>query len=233
MKRILLCLLLALAVSNLAAVDLVPKAAQDRGKSAVLVSRSLTRPMSSLGADSSYAANHRCKIKLTDPYFGYKSDDEYFGYFTASIFFRCVSARYERIHDGAPVRYDEASNQWVRDITKIEGYPSNEMFDEYPKIAKNSAELIDKTTHFYPLKNVNSTGYAYTFDGVVGKEFARTLRYCLIHDVQALCGEYVVGNANTKKNSGMTPYVLSVLRSIEFIEDESPPTSVDAQASPQ
>lgn len=230
MKRLICALIATLLTSTLAAATLVPKAAREPGKSQKSAPRILLKQM--YAADSKHGSTHPCHIRFVDPYFGHDSNTEYFNRFPTAIYFQCLDARDTNIHNGAATRYDPLSTSWVKDITKMNQYPDMETFNEYPSVAASSVAALENTTHFYALKNINSDGYAFTFDGVVGNSFARTLRYCLLHKTNAMCGEFPVGEANKKPTAGMTLYWITVLRSVEFIDDDIPSVN-PTDANPQ
>ncbi|NMG74729.1 hypothetical protein [Aromatoleum diolicum] len=76
----------------------------------------------------------------------------------------------------------------------------------------------------YEVKTPNASGWAHTTDdtAVAEERAERRLRYCIYHDERAICGGSTVGNLLTitrHPQADRTPYVLEILRSIEFLDD--------------
>lgn len=79
----------------------------------------------------------------------------------------------------------------------------------------------------YEIKTPNASGWAHTTDdtAVAEERAERRLRYCIFHDERAICGGSTVGNLLTISRHPLadrTPYVLKILRSIEFLDDAPP-----------
>jgi hypothetical protein len=89
---------------------------------------------------------------------------------------------------------------------------------------------IDESIHVHALNNVNAQGFAYTVDDWTGEETTRTrrLRYCLFHAKVALCGRSDVAILIDGPKGDLTPYVLLILRSIEFMPDAPPAAAAPA-----
>ena len=80
---------------------------------------------------------------------------------------------------------------------------------------------------FYQIKFVQSNGWVVTYDDTFGDERfrQRTLSYCIVRLEKAICGESKVGYLESiKKNrkADLTPYVLKILKSMNFLEDIAP-----------
>ena len=81
---------------------------------------------------------------------------------------------------------------------------------------------------FYELTAKNSRGWAVAVDDIIGDERLRQRRlsYCLIREPKAICGGGDMGylrDFRRHKDADLTPRMLDLLRSIEFLED-APPT---------
>jgi hypothetical protein len=81
---------------------------------------------------------------------------------------------------------------------------------------------------FYELTAKNSRGWAVAVDDISGDERfrQRKLSYCLIRELKAICGGGDMGylrDFRRHKDADLTPRMLDLLRSIEFLED-APPT---------
>jgi hypothetical protein len=102
-----------------------------------------------------------------------------------------------RRHGGT---YDTAKKRWV---AYYEG---------------SDRELLSPVTRFYPLRAVNSTGFARTTDEVLGdpRQRVRFFSYCLFHDTQAICGDGQVMRLSEPKGD-LLPYVLDILRTVDFV----------------
>ena len=77
-----------------------------------------------------------------------------------------------------------------------------------------------KVTKIYPIQALNSQGFVVTEDDLIGEEWRRdrNMHFCLLRPPKALCGDAPVMRLNDPK-SNVLPYVLQILRSIEFIDD--------------
>lgn len=136
--------------------------------------------------------------------------------------FICHEADPEELTIGRPVRFDNAAQQWVRDMQKFFDYQG------VPIDAKWREDQL-RAVRFYELRAVNSYGFAYTHDDVVGDEAARRrqLNYCLFRAAQAICGDTEVGNLNDirrNRKNDLTSYALQILRSVEFLDDAPAPS---------
>ena len=125
----------------------------------------------------------------------------------------------------APVRYDHTEKRWIAD---------------YKNWMKSANPTTQERLHFtkgmkvYSVKSKNGQGYAYTHNQLTGdeKHRPRYLSYCLFHDTKALCGGGEVGLISDGPKGDLTPYVLQILRSIEFLPDP-PPAAVGAPQFPE
>lgn len=123
-----------------------------------------------------------------------------------------------------PVRYDENQKQWVRDLSV-----ALKSWDSGGGLRPDEVFAIDESIRVHALKNINSQGFAYTVDDWTGEETTRTrrLRYCLFRGRVALCGRGDVAILIDGPKGDLTPYVLEILRSVEFLPD-APPASAAA-----
>ena len=128
-----------------------------------------------------------------------------------------------------PVRYDEQSKRWKRDMQRF--------FDAQVSFEPDTKKRYDKATHFFELTAKNSQGFAFTQDDLIGEERGRRrmLRYCLFHPPKVLCGDGEMGYVQDIKRhpkNDLTSYALKILRSIEFLDESaSAPGSAASQAS--
>lgn len=141
----------------------------------------------------------------------------------------CYDVRVANVMADAPVRYDENQRQWVRYLGKeLRRWDMGDGLDPATVLA------LDQSIRVYPLNNVNSQGFAYTADDWTGDEAKRSRRlsYCLFRANIAICtaGRVVAVLADGPKGD-LTPYVLQILRSIEFLPDE-PPANTSASSAP-
>lgn len=137
----------------------------------------------------------------------------------------CYDARTANVMSDAPVRYDAKQSQWVR-------YIGNELmqWDMGNGLAPETVKSIDESVRVYALDNVNSRGFAYTIDDWTGEEKTRMrrLKYCLFLGEAALWGRGDMGALADGPKGDLTPYVLQILRSIEFLPDASPAPAASA-----
>jgi len=140
----------------------------------------------------------------------------------------CYDTTTASVLEDAPVRYDREQKQWVRDLGR-----ELRRWDLGGGLSPATVRAIDESLRVYPLNNVNSQGFAYTVDDWTGDEAqrARLLSYCLLRANIAVCASgRVVATLTDGPKGDLTPYVLEILRSIEFLPDEAPATSQSAPA---
>lgn len=84
-----------------------------------------------------------------------------------------------------------------------------------------SYKKLDKASDVYTIQAKNSSGFVYTEDDLTDYKWLRkrTMHFCLLHPPKALCGEGTIMQPNDPK-SNVLPYLLDILRSIEFIADK-------------
>ena len=102
-------------------------------------------------------------------------------------------------------RFDSASQAWK------------------PNLDPEEEKQLKGAFHFYPLQAANRSGWAVTVNDINGDESTRhrTLHYCLINPPKAICGHGDVGYLKDGRKGDLTDYALKILRSIEFLPDES------------
>ncbi|MFL9927649.1 hypothetical protein PQR62_25510 [Herbaspirillum lusitanum] len=115
----------------------------------------------------------------------------------------CVDVDNGRVNNGW-ARFDEYKNRW-------EAYFSGDDEDR---------RLLAPVTKVYQIQAINSRGYVITIDQTYGAPESRdrNMHFCLLRPPKALCGEAPVMRLNTPQNNAL-PYVLEVLKSVEFIDD--------------
>lgn len=93
------------------------------------------------------------------------------------------------------------------------------------------ARLQEGTLQFYEFQTKDASGVAVTVDQTKGdiqdyNNRRRILYSCLVHLPVTVCGSSTMGYLHRIRQipqADLTPYVLSILRSIEFLKDEPPP----------
>jgi hypothetical protein len=207
-----------LASSCTFAADHPPKIFQDKGKKSLHLEREfLTR--SPVGTGLGYSIS--CHAKLLDSFFGYLDDAQFF---TRKLPFNLVCyASNDSIVGGGAISRDAKSGKWVRNVSKLVKSSGVDWTSEEIREQEMAIRV-------YSLKIVNAEGYAYTIDDLTGdeKERRRLLRYCLIRPPKALCGQGEMGYLKDGPKADLTEYALRILRSIEFLEDETSLSVVDA-----
>ncbi|UVE68538.1 hypothetical protein L2Y90_17325 [Burkholderia pyrrocinia] len=85
--------------------------------------------------------------------------------------------------------------------------------------SKRDAKLLDKFTKVYNLEAVNGNGFYLIQDDRDGDptQRERYLSFCIFHEAMAVCGGEPVMYLNDP-NGDLLPYVLEVLRSVEFVD---------------
>lgn len=126
----------------------------------------------------------------------------------------CYNIDDGRVNDGW-AKFNEQKKQWKLHFSGDE--------EERKYYGNNGAKI-------YQIRALNSQGYVVTNDDLIGEEWRRdrNMHFCLLHPPKALCGDAPVMRLNDPK-SNVLPYVLQILRSIEFIDDAGPEKSVGAE----
>jgi hypothetical protein len=130
-----------------------------------------------------------------------------------SIDFTCYHSSYaEFLYKMA--QFDNKAKRWILN--------SHKDYDAYrsPEANFNLHQIKTKTGH----------GWLATHDETYGEENSRirNLVYCVFHDERAICGSSNVGYLESIRSNPIadrTPYVLRMVKSIEFLEDVLPPPS--------
>lgn len=123
------------------------------------------------------------------------------------IGFTCYSKNSERAKDDL-ITWGETAERW---IPNPDGWPL------HPEMRFT----------IYGVETPNANGWAHTTDDTAIEETRaeRRLRYCIYHGDRAICGGSTVGGLTTinrHPQADRTPYVLKILRSIQFLEDAPP-----------
>jgi hypothetical protein len=200
----------------------VPLPLKDTGKRTVEIVRIVKIP--DFGKDRPSGAVP-CRFKFTDPFFGYLSDEWYYSRSKIPFGFMCYNATdpdpsKPNLADGFSVNFDMKAKRWVSDRSRFEAHLRAQGMDE--EWVKKYADA----DHFYELTTKTAKGFAMTRDHVIGDESRRErhLHYCLIREPKAICGQGVMGTLDDIKKrpkTDLTPYALQILRTIEFVDDES------------
>lgn len=211
--RLILVSLACLGAGMVVAAAPPPRKLTDKGKVTKSVERVYDVPHERPGGTYS---GMTCKVRFRDRFFGYLSNDEYGRQGKEPVSMQCFDAMEANLSADAPVRFDSARNEWVRDIEKeIQRWGGRDQLD------MQEVQAIKNSIRVHPLKDGNSKGYAYTVEPWTGDESARTrtLDYCLFHAAIALCGHGSVGRLQDGRKADLTPYVLDILQSVEFLTD--------------
>jgi len=218
-------LLCALVAGAAYAKDLPPLEFRDKGKKYIPKFREFSfRDYTDIRMSNTVP----CKIRYLDPYFGYLDDDAYYRAGKMPIQSACYNANNEDLSNHHPVSFDKESGTWVRDIERY-------LMATRGEITGKDYVKLKYSLHFYPLKAINSIGFAYTLDDLEqAKPFrTRNLSYCLFRGNIGLCGVAPeLGLLKDGERGDLTPYVLQLLRSIEFL-DERPSPSAQPPSEPK
>jgi hypothetical protein len=127
-----------------------------------------------------------------------------------SIDFTCYHSSYaEFIYK--MVRFDNKIHRWILN--------SHNDYDAY--------RLPEANFRIRQIKTKTGYGWLATHDETYGEKNSRirNLVYCVFHDERAICGSSDVGYPETIRHNPIadrTPYVLRMVKSIEFLEDVPP-----------
>ena len=129
------------------------------------------------------------------------------------ISFECKPADAEDVASGTSGVFLDQDGKWKAD---------------YAWMKEKNYDLPSKAMHYtvFNIDAVNASGYGVTTDATDGDERWRTrfLDACLLHPPVALCAYGEVMRLQDPKGN-LLPYVLNVLKSIEFIDDPAQPAS--------
>jgi len=152
-----------------------------------------------------------CSIRMADPYGGRLTETGYdliglpyrkTGLEVLSLFFKCLrSDDQEHIKYTVSATYEEQKDQWIPDVSWL-----------------TSEE--QRATRIFPLHGVDSAGVGMTRDAINGDEEARdrAFAFCLRHPPVMLCGSTSQIARPYYNKTGLMPYALAIIKSIEFID---------------
>jgi hypothetical protein len=153
-----------------------------------------------------------CPITIKDPYHGRLTETRYVtdhfyttGRRRGELFLQleCIrSEDVEKIRHILSARYNERRQRWERDVDGL-------------------LPVEKQATHNFPVKSINSEGFAVTFDAINGdpKSRARAFAFCLRRPPVMLCGSSTQISRPYYKESDLLPFALTLIRSISFIDD--------------
>ncbi|MFM0340884.1 hypothetical protein [Paraburkholderia fungorum] len=175
---------------------------------------------------------NNCPIRLTDPYGGDLTATRYVvrdplyresGLGEMFIQFVCLrSDDAETVRRIVFAKYDKQLERWEPDFSAL---------------SSRDLALVKPVTRRFALRATNSSGVGVTQDAINGDPETRdrSLGFCLRHPPVVLCGSVAAVARPYYSKVGLMPYVLTLLRSIEFVgegnsetlPDRSPPTQRD------
>jgi hypothetical protein len=199
----------------------IPPQLREKGMKSVSVRRTLSFPDLSQYSPGTVA----CTISFSDFYFGYLRDEKFYRLNKWPFSSACYKATdpdpsKPNLADGLSVNFDVNANRWVKDRSRFEAHLRAQGMEE--EWVKKYADA----DRFYELATQTAKGFAMTRDDVIGDESRRErhLHYCLIREPKAICGQGVMGTLKDIKKrpkTDLTPYALQILRTVEFVDDDS------------
>jgi len=157
-----------------------------------------------------------CPITFEDPYDGRVTNSRYV---TDNIYkpgnhggelyleFKCISSGdTDQIKHTLSARYNERLQKWTQDVDGL-------------------LPIEKLTTRNFPVKAVNSDGFAVTYDAINGdpKTRSRAFAFCLRRPPVLLCGSTPDIARPSYRQSDLLPFALKLVRSIEFSDSPSVP----------
>ena len=150
---------------------------------------------------------------------------------SARIYFDtvCVDKDSPKSYHPLLSRYNAETDTWVKDASQI----FSEIKEQFG--AKEAKEAVSKT-QVYDVKASNAHGWAETYEesedemAKFGRTAMRWMKFCVYHADKTFCGGGIVGIAGGNPKDELTPHVLEILRTIEFIDD-APDSSEPAPAT--
>lgn len=169
---------------------------------------------------------HSCPIRIIDPYGGRLDEGGYdvdrlphqktgIGDFTLSL--ECLDLNDANlIGPYVLARYSEAQKKWVAD---------------YSVLSARDRALLEPVTKRFLLNSVNSSGIGATQDAINGDPAtrSRSLGFCLRHPPLMLCGNVPTVAIPYRDKTGVMPYALKIIRSIEFVDPPAATSPPDNQ----
>jgi hypothetical protein len=157
-----------------------------------------------------------CPIRITDPFGGKLTESSYeltglpykkTNVEVLSLYLECASS-----DDADAVKrfvyaiFDVQHGKWQPDFTSL---------------SQEDLTLLKPVTRIFPLKAINSSGVGVTQDAVTGdpKQRSRAFTFCLRHPPVMLCGSTSTIAYPYYGKSGVMPYALRILDSLEFVDD--------------
>lgn len=158
-----------------------------------------------------------CPITFEDPYGGrvtnrrYVTDNLYKpGNHRGELYleFKCIdSGDKDQIKHTLSARYNEQQHKWTQDVDGL--LPMEKL-----------------TIRNFPVRAVNSDGFAVTYDAINGdpKTRSRAFAFCLRRPPVMLCGSTPDIARPYYRQSDLLPFALKLVRSIEFGDSPSVPS---------
>ncbi|WP_062090385.1 hypothetical protein [Caballeronia udeis] len=155
-----------------------------------------------------------CPITFEDPYGGRATNSRYVtdnlhkpGNHRGELYlqFKCISSGdTDQIKHTLSAGYDERQQKWTRDVDGL--LPVEKL-----------------TTRNFPVRAVNSDGFAVTYDAINGdpKTRSRAFAFCLRRPPVMLCGSTPDIARPYYRQSDLLPFALKLVRSIEFGDSPS------------
>ena len=163
------------------------------------------------------SGSHNCPIRLSDPYGGRLDGNNYVlihlpyrrtGLAVLSLSFQCLgSDDAESQRRFVFAKYDNQRERWEPDFSAL---------------SSDDVALLKPVTKRFDLRAVNSSGVGVTQDAVNGDPETRdrSLGFCLRHPPVMLCGSVPAVVRPYYSKVGLMPYVLTLLKSIEFVDGQ-------------
>jgi hypothetical protein len=157
-----------------------------------------------------------CPIRITDPFGGKLTTSGYdliglpykkTNVEVLSLYLECAGsddadAARRYVHSN----FDAQDGKWQPDFTWL---------------SEEDLALVKPVTRIFPLKEINSSGVGVTQDAVNGdpKQRSRAFTFCLRHPPVMLCGSTSAIAYPYYSKTGVMPYALGILKSLEFVDD--------------
>lgn len=170
----------------------------------------------------------------------YLGDNPVWGSYTFGISFECKKidelkaefAAQEWPYSAYAPKQDEATGQWVVKPIALSKEEEKRLRNEEWSWVQIAA--LKKSQSGGHLKAVNADGFYVLNNEIIGDEARRTVSFmgCLMRPPHALCASVPQVGAVAEPKKRLTPYVLKLLESIEFLPDSRPAAS-DIREVPQ
>lgn len=157
-----------------------------------------------------------CQIRITDPFGGKLTESSYE---LTDLPYKKTNVEYLSLYLECASSDDaDAAKRFVYAIFDVQ---HGTWQPDFTSLSEEDLALLKPVTRIFSLKAINSSGVGVTQDAVNGdsKQRSRAFTFCLRHPPVMLCGSTSTIAYPYYSKSGVMPYALRILSSLEFVDD--------------